>query len=961
MRRNVNSAIGSRQNSKKGPTKEVERALNELSLIVANSHGQYTNEVASFLNEISSSSVPDLIRDFVISGRSANPAFALFDGIFRTFPEMPFGSRQLFDGLVAAIETSINQNVKDRALLENIRGYFSTLNGRFEAIEASLSRKSDFDHYEDYSLYDTARLRVSSAINTENSKIKIETTEGQKSVDIGRIVVPARLRATDHRDPTPPEHERNRSAEFGIHYMVSTIHNAVVLGDPGGGKSTLTQYICYFLSRQFITDHANDDNVNNEYRYSCAPRLPLKVILRNLEKRQSSNASYNVLDYLVDDLRLHFDNNADETKRFVLRTLSSGQGVLLFDGLDEILDVSSRANIVSNISSFSKLYALCPSIVTSRVVGYRDAPMPDHYSAFILARFNRAEVQKFSTSMISSVRQIPVSEAEEQALRFVSQTEDSASDLRQNPLMLGLMVFLFTYKGDVPDNRPEIYRECTMLMFHKWDKNRGIDVGLASDFKLIDLFCHLSSQIFGDAETEEGVSNEWLWDNIFSFFNDWYSNKANATRATNKVVEFVTGRAWIMCAAGPSVFKFTHRTFLEYFFARYLTAATPEVGALIHNILMPKIIKAEWDVVSHLALQIVTFENHKQSISAAEILIDCIKTEHGPEDSLNLIMFASRSLEYISVPENIMRKLVYQIMDKALSFTATSDAIYTCARISLMKSGKRSTYVSHIINEYMINEYNSGGKKARKILFLVTDARNNFYGSRMFGFYDNAYSPVFKSLKPAREKIQSIIRDNGGCESGVRMARDLSLLDESSIRDSVQLFGWNFVVRGERGVSAHYQLPVLSIISRLTNHLDRHESKKMDQRSQDVVEICNELLKASSDELENLSGQGFTSQVCEIGAWSVARSIEVLLNITERQKEKFNLTDENVRSIISIVLLHAVLLDVPIERQERWHRYKEGEIGQRLLQYVQASPNSVESRALRIAAERAAPHLFQPI
>jgi len=93
----------------------------------------------------------------------------------------------------------------------------------------------------------------------------------------------------------------------------------------------------------------------------------------------------------------------------------------------------------------------------------------------------------------------------------------------------------------------------------------------------------------------------------------------------------------------------------------------------------------------------------------------------------------------------------------------------------------------------------------------------------------------------------------------------------------------------------------------------------------------------------------------------VARSIEVLLNITERQKEKFNLTDENVRSIISIVLLHAVLLDVPIERQERWHRYKEGEIGQRLLQYVQASPNSVESRALRIAAERAAPHLFQPI
>ena len=74
--------------------------------------------------------------------------------------------------------------------------------------------------------------------------------------------------------------------------------------------------------------------------------------------------------------------------------------------------------------------------------------------------------------------------------------------------MLGLMVYLFIYRGDVPSNRPEIYKECATLMFEKWDQRREIIFNIPVDFDLLDLFSYLASKIFGSADTEDGVSRD---------------------------------------------------------------------------------------------------------------------------------------------------------------------------------------------------------------------------------------------------------------------------------------------------------------------------------------------------------------------------------------------------------------------------------------------------------------------
>lgn len=187
--------------------------------------------------------------------------------------------------------------------------------------------------------------------------------------------------------------------------------------------------------------------------------------------------------------------------------------------------------------------------------------------------------------------------------------------------MLGLMLYIFIFKGDVPSNRPEIYKECSMLMFEKWDQRRGIVFAFPQDFDLLDLFGFLASRIFGDAEAEEGVSTEWLTREVRKFFSEWYSDKTRSEEAARTLVDFIAGRAWVMCEVGPNTFKFTHRTFLEYFFARRIEEEAGSVMNLIQNNLYQKIVDAEWDVVNHLALQTSTFRSSPKSLQAIHALI----------------------------------------------------------------------------------------------------------------------------------------------------------------------------------------------------------------------------------------------------------------------------------------------------------------------------------------------------
>jgi len=237
--------------------------------------------------------------------------------------------------------------------------------------------------------------------------------------------------------------------------------------------------------------------------------------------------------------------------------------------------------------------------------------------------------------------------------------------------MLGLMAFLFANKGDVPTNRPEIYQECAVLMFEKWDQNRNIIADIPRGFDLLDLFTKVASSVFGNPDLEEGVDFVWIEKLNRKYFSGLFESQAKVNDAAKRVTKFLTGRSWILSEFGVNKYGFSHRTFLEYFFARHLNDEHETVEALLGN-LMPRIIKYEWDVICHLALQIKTFRGQRRTAQAVAQLESAIACQDSSLlERLAVASFAAGALQYFLGAEGQLRTLLVAMAD--VMFEAVDD------------------------------------------------------------------------------------------------------------------------------------------------------------------------------------------------------------------------------------------------------------------------------------------------
>jgi predicted NACHT family NTPase len=214
------------------------------------------------------------------------------------------------------------------------------------------------------------RLTLARFIESNNRTVSVETQQGAKRINIRQLIVPARLSTTISGNGKRHVESLAGTPTLSFTQFKANTGRAVVLGDPGGGKSTFSQMLCYDLANSITLD--GNFNIDRKLIDLSLLKLPLKIVLRTFEKRYKNDNGYDFIDYLVDDLKTAIDSDVTLTKRALLQLLSVGSAFLIFDGLDEILDIDSRRFIVNRVESFVAVYAACPSLVTSRIVGYRE-------------------------------------------------------------------------------------------------------------------------------------------------------------------------------------------------------------------------------------------------------------------------------------------------------------------------------------------------------------------------------------------------------------------------------------------------------------------------------------------------------------------------------------------------------------------------------------------------------------
>jgi hypothetical protein len=467
--------------------------------------------------------------------------------------------------------------------------------------------------------------------------------------------------------------------------LAGRLDRTVLLGDPGGGKTTASSVLMHHFAS------------------APAGRVPFLVTLRNYAA--ADPPEYSMVGYMEDELSTFYQCPAPPG--LVDMLLLTGRAVVFFDGLDELLDTSRRANVASRVEHFCREYPLAPVVVTSRVVGYDQARLDEtQFVSFRLGGFRSEDVAEYSRKWFALEEGARADEAD----AFLVESE-SVPDLRANPLLLSLMCILYRGEGSLPRNRAEVYEQCANLLFNRWDTRRHIHQDLRAGHLLQPALQHLAWWIFTRDDAQTSVTERQLIEATAAFLHGrGFEPEDQASDAAREFVEFCRGRMWVLneagtTATGQKLYAFTHRTFLEYFAASKLAydCDTPEKLA---RTLAPHIARGEWDAVGELAVHIKDATSRDGARRAYRALLD-ERRRRAPQGRGRILQFLARTLRSVNPSPQIIRQLSRETTIFLFSNSPDNNPILPFATLIVNCEGCAdlvSQEISAIISEMVLSE-----------------------------------------------------------------------------------------------------------------------------------------------------------------------------------------------------------------------------------------------------------------
>lgn len=436
----------------------------------------------------------------------------------------------------------------------------------------------------------------------------------------------------------------------------------VLLGNPGGGKSTFSTKLSFELATSRGVEVAGRTDW-----------IPVLIVVRDYGVARKAGSS--IVQFMDRLARTAYQLNPPEGA--FEHWLLSGRAVVIFDGLDELLDTKERQEITRDVEAFCSRFAGVPVLVTSREVGYEQAPLDQRFfDIHRLTAFSDDQVREYAEKWFSAVdEELTQDERVKRTEAFLVESE-GVPDLRSNPLMLALMCNIYRGERYIPRNRPALYGKCAQMLFDRWDKSRGIEAALPFEAHILPAMKFLAHWIHEQVELQSGVTQDVLVNKATEYLVSWrYEDADEAERAARGFIDFCKGRAWVFTdvgttASGEPLFQFTHRTFLEYFAAGHLVRKFASAEALAAA-LLDRLAQEEWDMVAQLAVQML---NENIEGAADEFLVKVVDAAEA--DSVagrNLIAFAVRCLAFVVPNPKVTKRIMNRALDEILNVPLVGD------------------------------------------------------------------------------------------------------------------------------------------------------------------------------------------------------------------------------------------------------------------------------------------------
>ena len=535
---------------------------------------------------------------------------------------------------------------------------------------------------------DEARQRVAlatgasirEAMAAAHERMVMPHSKADYGLAVVRIYVPRNVQLkVDGGDSPMPVHETELTAR-----------RFVIVGNPGAGKSTFIRYLVHRVA-------TNDDRL-----------VPMIVLLK---QHQSLHEDFPSI--IARELRPLVQREV--SRQEICDLFDCGAGLVVFDGLDEVGDVQARRDAVTAIEAFAARFPLARVVVTCREESYPVARFHgENFPVYRLPDFDSEQVELYVRSWFELVPHHALT-GEQRAAAFLLDSEH-VLDLRSNPLMLSLLCMLYQSEGYIPENTADVYQECAELMLTRWDAVSHVPSVIRSSVKLAKILVQeLANYFFFELGGKDAASERTLRQLVEKHLETRVDEETRTYRQqAQDFLDYCAERAWVLTqvdttSTGERMFGFTHRTFMEYYTARYVLRTRETAEALV-ECLLPMITSGKSHVVPLVALQIYDMNREDGGDKCVRLFLDAAKHEQMGSSELAITTFCVTFLEH----NNVHHTTVDATLEHAILLLGRSGSVeLQAALVALVHRKKRAD------------------DALRKVLALTADRKEEFADIRL--------------------------------------------------------------------------------------------------------------------------------------------------------------------------------------------------------------------------------------
>ncbi len=355
--------------------------------------------------------------------------------------------------------------------------------------------------------------------------------------------------------------------------MLDRAQALVILGDPGSGKSTVLKMLTLALAHQINAP--------------LPILIPLTAYAETLEHEAISLDDY--LPRYYASRQGHLNNLGPLFEA----ALAEGQAVVLLDGLDEVQ--SRRQFVMRLVEDFVREHVPEPStkrrrfrrpqagnrvVVTSRFVGYREAPMTDvRWATYALVDWEREEIARFIKRWTFAVELAVAggnlteqvqrrAEAERTELWEAITSRAGIERLAGNPLLLTILALIKRQGITLPHRRVELYELYLRTLISSWSKARSLDkrpVGPEIDYlEAVQILAPLAVSLREENPEAGLIHQPQLLDRFTKHYEDEGLTRAESRKQAREFLDAVHRYSNLLIERGPDQYGFIHLTLEEY-------------------------------------------------------------------------------------------------------------------------------------------------------------------------------------------------------------------------------------------------------------------------------------------------------------------------------------------------------------------------------------------------------------